>query len=1153
MATNFLFLNAEFPEIYGEITEAEKHTFTAPRYAALLCRSTLEKTLFWLYENDEDLELPYDTKLGALLHHENFKAILKPSMLLELDIIRINGNNAAHGKAVRALDALYSLKNSFRFLSFLSKYYSAGNPEIPAFNEAVIPYGDTNDKNAKQLQELSEKLEAEREQASKALKLQEKLAEENELLRRELNDQLQIIAARKEDRFQEMSIDHAVPELSSEQETRKLLIDLMLREAGWDNLRDGKEKEYEVIGMPLTTNPTGKGFVDYVLWGDNGLPLAVVEAKSTLHDAHKGKHQASLYADCLEKSTGQRPVIFYSNGFETHLWDDTFYPDRRVQGFYTKEELQLLIERRNSRKDLRSFKVNTSIVERPYQLLAIQRVAEALVTKNQSGLKGKSRKALLVMATGSGKTRTAAAIVDMMTKCNWAKRILFLADRNALVTQAKNAFKEHLPHLSAIDLTKEKEDNGTRVVFSTYPTIMNKIDSLKKEDGRFYGIGHFDVIIIDEAHRSVYQKYQGIFDYFDSILIGLTATPKKDIDRNTYGLFEIEDDNPTFAYELDEAVASKYLVPPKAIKVPLQFPRQGVKYSQLSEKDKLHYEELFGIKGDEEDTGIPEIDKSKINSFLFNSNTVDTVLDFLMVNGQKIEGGDKLGKTIIFAKNHNHAVFIEERYNKNYPDLGGSFLRVIDNKEDKAQDLLEKFCFDKGDEKDPQIAVSVDMMDTGVDAPRVLNLVFFKEVKSFSKYWQMIGRGTRLFKNIFGPGIDKEFFLVLDICGNFEFFDEFPDGFTPSSSKSLSQLIFETRLDIITAIYNNQDPTTEEEKYCRNTKDDLHKTIQALDENRFEVRKHWKYVIEYKSRNRWNSLCNSDVLDIKNNLSHLVSYKEDTDELAKRFDVLIARLQLALVNQSKSQQILIANIITIAHRLFTKRNIPAVYSKISLIEQLKTESFWPNISITQLETIRLELRSLIQFLKDEDKIDPVYSNFTDVLPLDQVGEVNIMGTYSSLKSYKDRVEAFIRKNRSHLVIDKLYKNLPITGAELQVLEAFLLNEKEGLESKERFIKEYGDQPLGKFIRNIIGMDVEVTNKLFADFITKGNLNANQITFIQKVITYLNQNGVIEKQILTQSPFNEQHDQGVFGIFPEEDTFAAIIKVINQVNQNAGFA
>lgn len=1150
MNSNFIFLQQEFPEIYREIQEAEKNTFTAPRYAALLCRSTLEKALFWLYKNDEDLELPYDTKIGALLHNESFKNIFKPSMLMELDIVRLNGNNAAHGKNVKALEALQSLKNSFRFLSFLSKYYSETNPEISNFDERVIPYGDTNDKNAKQLQALAEKLELEREEAKKARKQQEKLLEENESLRQQLEEQLLQIAERKEERLQEITIEQAVPELTSENQTRLILIDLLLREAGWDQLRKGREIEFEVSGMPLSTNASGKGYVDYVLWGDNGLPLAVVEAKSTIHSATKGKHQASLYADCLEKSTGQRPIIFYSNGFETHIWDNTFYPDRLIQGFYTKEELQTLIERRFSRKDLREFKVNTAIAGRYYQMEALQRTAEHLVTTQDKKLKGTSRKVLLVMATGSGKTRTAAAMVDLFTKCNWAKRILFLADRNALVTQAKNAFKEHLPHLSAIDLTKEKEDNGTRVVFSTYPTIMNKIDNLKNEDERFYGVGHFDVIIIDEAHRSVYQKYQAIFSYFDSILIGLTATPKKEIDKNTYSLFEIEDDNPTYAYELNKAVADNYLKPPKAFNIPLKFPREGIKYEELSEEDQFRFRELFGVQfGDEQE--IVAIDKSKINTWLYNTDTIDKVLDYLMTNGQKVAGGDKLGKTILFAKNHKHAAFIEARFNKNYPEYGGGFLRVIDNYEDKAQDLLEKFCFDKGDDKEPQIAVSVDMMDTGVDAPRVLNLVFFKEVKSYAKYWQMIGRGTRLCPDIFGTGQDKEYFLIFDFCGNFDYFGEHPDGEVQKTALSISQKNFNTKLEIIMAIRDLQHPTVEQEYIQNQYTDDLHQLVAHLNDNRFEVRKHWRYVLEYKNRDRWNHLLQGDLLNIQSNLAHLIGYNEDKDEYAKRFDLLIYKLQLALVNGHKSQVKHIEAIFTIANMLFTKRNIPAIQTKIETIQSLQKEQFWSTIEVKKAETIREEIRDLVQFLKDEEKQNPIYTTFTDELSLDGVKEVDLIGSYTSLKSYKDRVEAFIRKNKSHLVIDKLYKNLPITEKELEVLEKFLL--KEAIESKDRFIKEYGEQPLGKFVRKIIGLDIEVSNQLFADFISKGNLNANQITFIQKIISYLHKKGIIEKKLLTQSPFNEQHDQGVFGIFPKEDELINIIQIINTVNQNAGFA
>lgn len=1148
MQTNFSFLQNEFPEIYKEIQEAEKNTFTAPRYAALLCRSTLEKTIFWLYKNDDDLELPFDTKLGALLHNDSFKAILKPSMLVELDVVRLYGNSAAHGKVVKALEALQSLKNTFRFLSWLSKYYSETNPDIAPFDERYIPYGDANDKNIKQLHELAVTIEKEREEAKRLEKKQQLLAEENEQLKKQLDEQKQLIAERKEHRSLEFTFEQAVPELTSEHETRLVLIDLLLKEAGWDQLRLQKELEFEVIGMPLTTNASGKGFADYVLWDDNGKPLAVIEAKSTLHDARKGKHQASLYADCLEKMTGQRPIIFYTNGFQTHLWDDQFYPDRLVQGFYTKAALQILIRRRYERQDLRNFVVKTSIIERSYQLEAVKRVAETLVTTQNNTLRGKNRKALLVMATGSGKTRTAAAIVDMFTKCNWAKRVLFLADRNALVKQAKNAFKEHLPHLSAVDLTKEKEEVGTRVVFSTYPTILNKIDSLKSEDERFYGIGHFDVIIIDEAHRSVYQKYQAIFDYFDAILIGLTATPKKDIDKNTYSLFEIEDDVPTFSYELDRAVAEKHLVPPKAYKVPVKFPRKGVKYSELSEKDKRRYEELFGVPGDEKETGVPEITKTQVNSFLFNDDTVDTVLDYLMRKGQRVESGDKLGKTIIFAKNHAHAIFIERRFNKNYPEFGGRFLRVIDNYEDKAQDLLEKFCFFKGDDLEPQIAVSVDMMDTGVDAPRVLNLVFFKEVKSYSKYWQMIGRGTRKCPSIFGPGKDKAFFLIFDICGNFEFFEEFPNGYVGTTTKPLSQQLFEGQLEVINTIQNSQEVTEADELLAKEYTDALHHKIIELDQSRFEVKKHLEFVIKYSKRENWNSLNQSDVLDIHTHLSHLIAYPEDKDEFAKQFDKLIYHLQLALLKGSKRQVALIQNIVTLGELLFVKRNIPAVAQYLETINKIKSTDYWSSISLYKVEQLRIELRGLIQFLKDDNVVHPIYSDFDDELIEANVKETDILASYTRLQSYKDRVESFIRKNRTHLVIDKLYKNIPITPSELELLEQFLMQEAE---SKERLFAEYDEQPLGMFVRKILGLDIEAAHQHFAAFIQMENLNANQITFVSTIIDYLNKNGILDTKMLTQSPFNTLNDNGIIGVFQDEDAkIHKIIDLLKEVNQNA---
>lgn len=1146
MKSNFEFIRNDFPELFHEAVEAEKYVFKAPKYAALQCRVVLELTLNWLYDNDPDYERPYDTTLAALMYHDDFKNDINETLLNELTLVRKIGNAAAHGKRVNTREALICLRSIYRLLSFIGLNYNELSPDILGFNENTIPTGEVNDKTLNELQDKSNAIEKLLLEKKIQLEKNQELQKENDLLRLQVDQHQKEIKDRKDERHIDVDFDEVIPVLTSEIETRKLFIDVLLKEAGWDNLKLHKDLEYKVTGMPAAVNLSGIGYVDYVLWDDNGMPLAVVEAKKTLHDPKRGKHQAFLYADCLEQMTGQRPIIFYTNGFETHLWDDTFYPERQVSGFYTKDELQYLIERRTTRKDIRQFQVDREIVGRPYQLEGIKRVAETLVTTNQNELKGKNRKALLVMATGSGKTRISAAIVDMLTKSNWAKRVLFLADRNALVTQAKNAYKEHLPHLTAIDLTKEKEDNVTRIVFSTYPTIMNRIDSLKNVDGRFYGPGHFDLIIIDEAHRSVYQKYRAIFEYFDAILIGLTATPKKEIDHNTYALFNIEDDNPTYAYELNQAVQDKFLVPPKAINVPVKFVHEGIKYSELSEEDKLKFEETFmdGASGDEDDI---EISKSAINSFLFNNKTIDDVLDYLMNNGVKVEGGDKLGKTIIFAKNHKHAMFIEQRFNKNYPEYSGKFLRVIDNYETKAQDLLEKFCQDKV-ELGPQIAVSVDMMDTGVDAPRVVNLVFFKQVKSYAKFWQMIGRGTRLRPNLFGPGMNKEFFMIFDICDNFSFFNEFPDGVKGTATKTLSQKIFEAKLNILMAIRDNTDSTAEEDALAENYTNQLHEVIYTLDQERFEVRKHWTLVTEFNTRQRWDNLSVGDVHDLSANLSGLAPYNAGDDERSKRFDLLALNFQLVILSGDKrGEEAYVKQIYNIANNLYKKRTVPKVQEKLNLIRQVQEVEFWKNTNVNVVENIRVELRDLLRFIEKQD-VKTVYTDFSDEIQYHKIAEVDIMPTYARLKSYKDRVESFIRKNKSHLVIDKLHKNIPITPKELELLESFLFNDELG--TKEEYENEYGSQPLGKFIRSIVGLDIEAVNKLFSNFIEDKNLKPVQITFIQTLINYLNRNGTLDKKLLTQPPFNEASDAGIIGLF-DDHKVREIVSIIDDVNKNIG--
>ncbi|MCK5917917.1 MAG: DEAD/DEAH box helicase family protein [Cocleimonas sp.] len=1149
--SNFTFIRADFPQLYVDAIEAERFAFDSPRATAIFCRSTLENAINWLYENDRNLSRPWQADLNTLMHEHCFTELFQQALLNELHLIRKIGNIAAHGKPVKQQEGIASLKYLFRFLQHLAIYYAKQTPQAQRFNETLIPRPVvkqlSNKDDAKRIKKLQNNIDYKNRQAREAEKKIAEQAKDNRKLREQLEQEQNKIATLKKKREQSVDITTAVPLEVSEAETRRRYIDLYLKECGWDALREGYELEYEVRGMPTSTNPSGKGYADYVLWGDDGLPLAVIEAKKTMLDARNGKHQAVLYADCLEAMHGQRPVIFYSNGFETFLWDDQFYPERKVQGFYSKDELQLLIDRRRTRRDVREFEVNLAIAgdQRPYQLEAITRVAENSVTVNSEGeLRGRSRRSLLVMATGSGKTRVSAAIVDMFSKCNWVKRVLFLADRNALVTQAKKAFNEHLPNLSAIDLTKEKEDDGTRVVFSTYPTIMNRIDGMGDNDARFYGVGHFDLIIVDEAHRSVYQKYGAIFDYFDAMLIGLTATPKSEVDYNTYGLFGIEDNNPTFAYELDSAVREGHLVPPRAISVPLKFMREGVKYSELPDKEKQQYEDKFGDPTQDETAA--EIASSALYQWLFNTNTVDQVLHYLMTEGIKVQGEEKLGKTIIFAKNHHHAVFIEERFNNNYPEYSGNFLRVIDNYESKAQSLLEDFV-DAHEENDPQIAVSVDMMDTGVDAPRVVNLVFFKPVKSATKYWQMIGRGTRLCAHLFGHGKHKKHFLIFDFCQNFEFFGETPDGIESKLVKSLTQKSFEAKLEIGLLIREKVERSEEENALAEGYLTELHQAVLALNHAGFRVKAQLKTVVEFSQAARWQQLSKSDMLEINPQISALIPANKEDDEFAKCFDVLILNYQLALLTGAYSTDSTIMKISNSASELLKKQNLDEIKAQVPLLKALQTEQFWQAVNVNRLDEVRLALRDLMKYL-DKEKQVTIEISFEDSLDHDGIKEHDLIPAYGRLQTYQDRVASYVREHKDHLVIQKLKSNKPMTAMDLQTLEDILFDGAT-IGTKQDYIKHFGDKPLGEFIRGIVGLDVAAAQAAFATFIQAGNLRADQMTFINQIISYLTKNGMIDKKMLFEAPFTDLHDQSLFGIFEDADV-SKVIRLIDQVNSNA---
>ena len=709
----------------------------------------------------------------------------------------------------------------------------------------------------------------------------------------------------------------------SEAETRDWFIDKLLAEAGWA-LDDARSREFPVTGMPGGKN----GFMDYVLWGEGGLPLAVTWAKRTRRDAKVGQEQARLYADCLEAMFGRRPVIYYSNGYQHWLWDDELYPPRGVAGFHTRDDLELMIQRRTSRVSLAATDINHNIVERFYQTRAIRAIGDSFETDHQ-------RRALLVMATGSGKTRTVIALADLLQRANWAKRILFLADRTALVNQAVGAFKTFLPDSAPVNLVTDRHEEG-RVYVSTYPTMLNLINQPPDGERRF-GVGFFDLVVIDEAHRSVFKKYQAIFEHFDSLLVGLTATPREEIDRNTYDLFDLETGVPTDAYDLGEAVADGFLVPPKAVDISTKFLARGITYADLSEDERRDWEET---DWDEDGTIPTEVDSEELNKWLFNADTVDLVIETLMTKGIHVAGGERLGKTIIFAKNQAHADFIADRFDKQYPHYKGAFARIITHKVEHAQTLIDKFSIP---DQPPHIAVSVDMLDTGIDVPEVVNLVFFKRVRSKTKFWQMLGRGTRLRPDLFGPDDDKTHFLVFDFCGNFEYFNQNPDTTDAPVPPSLSARLFTRRLELVTALQGSG----ENGDLRHDTADLLWQGLCAVNLDNVVVRPHRKIVERFTKTEAWTELSVEDVQALAAEAADLPNTLPAEPEEAKRFDLLMLRLQLALLSTDPVFLKLQEQVRQIASLLEDYSTIPMIKAELELIAEVQTDQWWEDVTLPQ--------------------------------------------------------------------------------------------------------------------------------------------------------------------------------------------------------------
>jgi type I restriction enzyme R subunit len=1110
--SNFAFLPPEFCDLAEAATKAEGHIHGDPRAACFHARFTLEAIVHWLYRHDPALRRPYDESLGALLHEPAFQNLLPQAVFQKARVILKVGNQAVHsGRPIRPFDALQVVKELHHVCYWLVRTYTPDAsregaawrdervPEAPE-SAAVVP--------RKELEALEKRLAEQGEATRQRQQERDALDAELQTLREQIAEVRAATAAEPD------SHDY------SEAETRRYLIDVELHRAGWP-LDDSRDREYKVTGMPTSQSPQGIGYADYVLWGDDGKPLAVVEAKKTTADPQAGQQQAKLYADSLEQMHGQRPILFTTNGYTTWLWDDTAYPPRQVAGFYKKDELARLILRRSQRQSLDVTTVKDDIAGRYYQRRAIGSIAAQFANAR--------RKALLVMATGTGKTRTAIALVDVLQRAGWVKRALFLADRRQLVKQACSAFKEHLPESSPVNLVTEK-DTGGRVYVCTYPTLMGLIDETDTGRGggeARFGIGHFDLVIIDEAHRSVYQKYGAIFRYFDSLLVGLTATPREEVDRNTYDLFELEPGVPTDAYELEKAVTDGFLVPPRVQQVDLRFPREGIDYDALSDEEKAQWESLDW--GDEADPDrLPDrVNAAAINSWLFNKDTVDKVLQHLMEHGHKVEGGDRLAKTIIFARNHDHAKFIEARFNHHYPQHAGHFARVIDNYARYPESLIDDFS---QQDKAPHIAISVDMLDTGIDVPEVANLVFFKPVYSKIKFWQMIGRGTRLCPALFGPDDDKQDFRVFDFCFNFDFFREKPEGINASDSAPLGTRLFRARVRLLGHVQTH--PELDPDAALRGElTEGLHGEVAAMHRGNFIVRMHQEVVARFQDRSTWEHLSESDRETLQREVAGLPSEIAIDDIEYRLFDLTALRMQLALVEGDEGTfERHHQRVVEIAMLLEEKTAIPAVAAQLEYLARVQESAFWEGIDLNQLEELRVRLRGLMPFL-DKTRRKIIYTDFQDevlgVREDEPVSIPNMTGT-----QYAKKVENYLRHHLNHIVIHRLRCNQPLTELDLKGLETTLveIGEAEGGSLLSGLLAKSGAPSLAYFVRGLVGLDRAAAQAAFAQFLSDRSLTVPQIRFIELIIDQLTARGVMEAAALYEPPFSNLHAGGPDALF-----------------------
>ena len=1053
---------------FSDVAISTEKLLYDPGLCVVNCRRAMEFAIKWMYSVDASLTKPYQDNLVSLMNTEEFRNIIDENLLKRMNFIRKIGNQGAHNtRKITEEQAILCLENLHIFFDFLSYCY-ADNYVEQRFDKSLL----TKEVKPQKTGEISD------------IDL-DKLIAENASLKALLTEQ----------RKEKIQSYVEKPLELSEYSTRKIYIDTMLADAGW---REGSDwlNEVKIEGLPTDS---GNGFVDYVLYDDAHRPLAIVEAKRTCMDVVSGRRQANNYADAIEKESGRRPCVFLTNGFDTRIIDGE-YPERKVASVYSKEDLEKMFNLRKMKTSLENVVVDKNIAGRYYQEAAIKAVCDAFDKKHR-------RKALLVMATGSGKTRTVIELCHVFLDAGWVKNILFLADRTSLVIQAKRAFRNNYPNLS--------------------------VDSVKEEDRKIFTCGHFDLVICDEAHRSIYNKYKNIFTYFDALLVGLTATPKDDIDKNTYERFDLEQGVPTYGYELSQAVKDGYLVDFLSVETKLKFIEEGIVYEELSDEDKSIYENTF----ETEDGGIPEsISSSALNKWIFNADTIRKVLDTFMKNGIKIDYGQKIGKSIIFAKNHAHAEKILEIFNKEYPHLNG-YAQVIDNRIKFAQSIIDDFSDAK---KLPQIAISVDMLDTGIDVPEVVNLVFFKKVMSYAKFWQMIGRGTRLCPGLI-DGVDKSKFYIFDFCGNFDFFRIHKDqGKTVANDIPIQTAIFNLKFEIAYRLQDLDYQSDELRAFRKRLVEEMVAKVSELSRDSFDVKQHLKFVEVYSTEEGYKALTFEDTMLIREELSPLI-LPEDDEISAVRFDALMYGIELACL-AGKSYKRFVGDLKKNVKSLASLANIAEINEQANLIEDILHTDYIKSCGVNEFEIMREKLRGLMKYIpRGGIQYD---TNFTDDIISMEWNESELES--DSLKNYRAKAEYYIREHMDNEAIKKLKSNIPLNKEDIKELEKVLWSE---LGTKEEYEQEYGQKPLGELVREIVGLDMNAAKEAFSAYLENSNLDSRQIYFVNQIVEYIVRNGMMKDlSVLQEAPFTDQGS--VVEIFTDLGVWANIKSIIDRINENA---